>query len=307
MMNNRLFRMPLLRWIIYLILFALTDNVIAQTQLLDRPITSQFKLSHTEIKHLRSSRIKQKFNLYISLPVGYKKSVRPYPVVYLLDADDSFAIAKGISDQLMESEELPGFILVGIGYGGPQTRHQKRLNRTRDYTPSFSAKGGYGPEYQKHSGGGPYFRDFIADTLIPYVDKNYRTLKGDRTLAGHSFGGLFGTYVLLTKSRLFKRYVLISPSLWYNDKSIFRLEEELSKRNKRLSAKVFFAVGAHERTSQRDLASDARTFSQILEARRYPSLKMRSAIFENENHNTIFPGAFSQGLRFVFGRLKSRY
>lgn len=154
---------------------------------------------------------------------------------------------------------------MAIAYDGPL---QYRMNRPRDYTPRFSPTGGYGPEMQKVSGGGPKFRSFIEKELVPFIDKSYRTIAGDRTLVGHSYGGLFASWNLV------------------------------SERTKKLDARVYLAVGAFEGDSDRAMTGDLVAFAKRL--KKYEGLALRSAVLDGETHNSVFPRALSDGLRFVF-------
>ena len=261
--------------------------------------------SATDVRPLRLDRTEERtlvsevngigYKLYIALPHGYAAGSGRYPVVYLLDADYSFLIARNIADHLAERRHLRELILVGIAYDGPA---QYRKNRTRDYTPTFSPTGGYGPEMQKFSGGGPQFRAFLEKELIPFVDRNYRTIRGDRCLAGHSYGGLFASWNLLSEPRLFQRFIIVSPSLWYDDRMIFRLQKEHAARVAALEARVYIAVGGSEGNSQRDMVVDLQQFSKQL--RGYKGLALDSDVLNAETHNSVFPRALSNGLRFVF-------
>jgi predicted alpha/beta superfamily hydrolase len=256
-------------------------------------------LENTELKLLYSRQVNIGYKLYISLPSGYKESQKLYPVVYLLDADYSFAIAKNIADHLTECDNLAELILVGIAYDGAP---EYRLNRTRDYTPTRSLLGGYGPDYQKYSGGGEKFRAFIRDELVPFVNANYRTTP-ERTLVGHSYGGLFGCWVAFTTPELFSNYILVSPSLWYDNWLLFRLEERfaVSRKDKELPIKLFLSVGSREINSQWNVVEDLEKFYGQIKARDYSSLAIQMMIFDDETHNSIFPSALTRGLRFVYG------
>jgi hypothetical protein len=214
----------------------------------------------------------------------------------MLDADYSFAIARNIVEHLTDRDDLPEMILVGIAYDGPL---RYRLNRTRDYTPTFVPDDGYGPEYQKHSGGGPDFRAFIKNELIPFMDANYRT-RDERTFVGHSYGGLFGSWVMFTEPELFDHYILVSPSLWYDNRLIFRLESEYASKHKQLSAKVYFTVGSHEWNSRRNMVTDLRDFTTQVRAHAYSELKIAMKVMEDETHNSVFPAGLSDGLRYLY-------
>jgi uncharacterized protein len=253
-------------------------------------------LPNTELRTLPSQAVKGvTYKLYVSLPKDYATSGRSYPVVYLLDADYSFAIARNVVEHLSERNDLRELILVGIAYDGPL---QYRLNRTRDYTPRFTPTGGYGPEYQQHSGGGPAFRRFLAEELLPFVPRTYRTAP-ERTLVGHSFGGLFTTWVAFSEPALFTHYLIVSPSLWYDGRFMFGREEAFARTQRKLPARIFFSVGAREGNAEHDMVQDLRRFAKQVERRGYEGLVTRAHVFDEENHNSVFPAALSRGLRFL--------
>lgn len=240
--------------------------------------TEPVALPRTATLHVTAKSNGVAYKLYVSLPRDYEKSQERYPVIYTLDADYSFAVARNVVEHLADREHLRWAIVVSIAYDGPDLY---RVNRTRDYTPTHTPEGGYGPEYQKHSGGGPKFRQFLGEELIPLIDRTYRTTR-ERTLVGHSYGGLFSSWTMLTTD-LFTGYVIVSPSLWYDDSLLFRLKGTPK-------ARAYIAAGSIENPV---MARDAKRFA----ARLGPEHKVE--ILEDETHNSIFPSAFSRGIRFV--------
>ncbi len=172
-----------------------------------------------------------------------------------------------------------------------------RRQRTRDYTPTFTLEGGYGPDFQKYSGGGKSFLEFIADELMPFVAAQYRVKPNDRTFVGHSYGGLFGTFVLLTQPEMFQRYILVSSSFWYDERVVFKLEQAYGDTHDALPAKVFFAVGGLENQPMIDAMQE---LIRVLQSRSYKGLAIAGHVFEDETHNSVFPAALTRGLRVVF-------
>lgn len=253
-------------------------------------------LPGTELRTLTAQANGVEYKLYVGLPRDYEGSERRYGVVYLLDADYSFAIARNVVEHLADRDDLEPLILVGIAYGGPPAY---RMNRTRDYTPTRSLEGGYGPEYQKVSGGGPKFARFLEEELIPWVDRTYRTVPGRRGFVGHSYGGLFGSWVLWTKPRLFQRYVLVSPSIWYDDKLLLRLPPPEDGAGPAAGTRVYLSVGAREGNSRIDMVGDLGRFAERLE-KTAPGVALRHEVPDDETHNSVFPTALSRGLRWTF-------
>jgi predicted alpha/beta superfamily hydrolase len=238
------------------------------------------------------------YELRIGLPHGYREGAERFPVVYVLDADYAFLIARNVTDHLAERGHLREVIVVGVGYRGqePGRTPSYRRNRTRDYTPTFVADGGYGPEFQRLSGGGPAFLEALASEVLPFVDGHYRTAPDDRTLVGHSYGGLFAVWSLLTRPGLFSRYVAVSPSLWYDDGLPLRLEASPAARHEALPARLYLCAGSRENAR---MAEDLVAMARQLEAHGHPGLSFDSRVMEGETHNSIFPGCLSNGLRYV--------
>jgi predicted alpha/beta superfamily hydrolase len=89
--------------------------------------------------------------------------------------------------------------------------------RQRDYTyPAAPAA-----DSLPTSGGGRAFLTFVEGTLLPYLDRTYRTDITQRTLLGHSLGGYFTLWALSEALRThrysFATYVAASPTLRYAD------------------------------------------------------------------------------------------
>ena len=246
------------------------------------------------------------YKLYVRVPREYAATTKTYPVIYLLDADYSFALTAQIMEHLSDRmNQAPRAILVAIAYANQYPDQDRyHLNRTRDYTPVFVADGGYGPAFQKVSGGGPRFLTAIEREIMPFVERAYRTDPHDRTLVGHSYGGLFASWVLQTRPELFHRYLIVSPSLWYSNE--MPLRRETAGHVPRLANRtlVYLAVGSWETprgAGTYDMVGELDRFAGLLAARRDPNLVVAHRTFEDETHASIFPVAFSTGIRHLFG------
>jgi predicted alpha/beta superfamily hydrolase len=248
-------------------------------------------LPRTSIRNVTAKANGVAYKLYVSLPRGYESSDARYPVIYVLDADYSFAIAHNVVEHMAERDHLRWAIVVGIAYAGEP---QYRVHRTRDYTPTHTlnipAGVGHQQAWQKHSGGGPKFRDFLRRELVPLIDRSYRT-SGERVLVGHSYGGLFATWLMLTEPDLFNGYVIVSPSLWYDERLMFSIARG-AKRVPR--GRAYLSAGALENSI---MGSDVKALGARLTA--IGGVDVRSEVLADETHNSIFPSAFSRGIRFV--------
>ncbi len=149
---------------------------------------------------------------WVYTPAGYEASDDVYPVVYLLDGNAHFHHTTGVAQFLAAQGRMPGVIVVAV----PNT------DRTRDLTPRMWTDT---TTAFPTAGGADDFLRFFREELIPHIDGAYRTAPY-RILIGHSFGGLFATYALLTQPDLFHAHIAISPSLWWDDEALISSAEE---------------------------------------------------------------------------------
>lgn len=261
-----------------------------------------YALPNTEIIPMKAEANGVDYELYVKLPAGYATDGKNYPVMVTLDADYQFALTASHAEHLWQRGQAPEMIIVSIGYAyDPTDRMAYRINRTRDYTPAHTDKGGYGPEVQKHSGGGPKFAQFIGEELLPFLDARYRTDPSERFYVGHSYGGMFGAWLLLTHPDYFNRYILVSPSVWFNDKMLLSPEETPAEPLARKTY-VYMGVGSWEEQPERSygMVTDLEAFAARLEGLKDENLVMEMRVYDDETHASIFPAVFSTGLRHHF-------
>ena len=251
------------------------------------------KTDRQSIRHrLESAHVGDEFIIDIHLPQSYETSENIYPVLFVLDGDKSSGMTRDITDWLAWWEDIPELIVVPISYGGSFEDWWDK--RSRDLTPTMDSTKVWG-EFPL-AGGAVAFRSFIRQELIPFVDTNYRA-NADRTLAGMSFGGLFGIYVLFVEPSLFNRYIVSSPALAWDDERIWEYESQYRSEHAVLDAVVFTAVGALDLSA---IPEPWERFNQLIEARAYEGLKWTAHRFEGESHASCWPVALTRGLKVVF-------
>ncbi len=148
--------------------------------------------------------------IWIYLPASYQKEKNKlYPVLYMQDGQNlfneqtaAFHTEWGI-DECLDTLALQlhkECIVVGI-----DNDSTKRLN---EYNPYDNDKYGKGE--------GKQYLDFVVNTLKPFVDKNYRTLKDAKHtfIGGSSMGALISMYALVQYPNVFGGAAVFSPSFW---------------------------------------------------------------------------------------------
>lgn len=241
-------------------------------------------------------------------------------VLYLTDANGFFGSTVDAIRSMQLAAHLPPLLVVGIGYR-MGALHETVAIRARDLTPTDD------PVYarlfpdQSALGGADAFIRFIRHELVPWVERRYEVDPGDRAFFGHSLGGLFGAWTLLTAPDTFQRYVIGSPSLWWGGGGAIRAREEAyAGAHDDLPASVFFGIGADETHEGRrreaarqpeelrrkafsryvDMVDDMLRLVERLERRGYPNLRLASAVFPGEFHITVPQLTLSRGLRFLY-------
>lgn len=252
---------------------------------------SQVVLANTELKEISSSDIGQNFKIKIHLPKGYDQGSQSYPTLYITDAETNFGGISYIVQRLVKDKLIPPMIVVGIAYGTDYKTFYEL--RSRDLTPVEDAETKIGGKIDP-TGGAPAFCNFISQELFPFIENNYRVDKHNRTLYGHSYGGLFGAYVLLNQPELFNHYLILSPSLWFKDEYMLSQVEKLSPNYN--STRVYMGSGELEGRID-DLQTE---FVAKLKEKELEGLDIKAEVMDNETHRTIFGPAFTNGMRYLF-------
>ncbi|MFN5049566.1 alpha/beta hydrolase [Roseateles sp.] len=262
-------------------------------------------LSHTFVHQLPASDSGRPYWLWVSVPRDYEQlKDRKLPVVFATDAPYTLPLMRGIHAMVgNQGRNIEPFILVGLGYepGLPQSG-----SRSRDYTPSNPLRK---PDYRRDVyraavyGEAARYRDYLERQVLPFVREHYRADLSRSTFVGQSYGGLFGTYVLLTRPELFQTYLLGSPSLWFDERAIWEIESRYAARHRDLKARVRLYAGSFETdrpepryTPGWNLLGDMKEFEALLRSRGYPGLEISSETLVGEDHRTMGPGFFTQGL-----------
>jgi predicted alpha/beta superfamily hydrolase len=285
-MSKRMSILFLTGWFVNLLCFSLPK--IQQEIPKESPAYPRVEIKDTELRTLKSKHVGQEYKINIFFPKDYEKGNKRYPVVYVLDAEYNFGCVAYIARRLIKNGDIPKILLVGIAYDTDyEDFYDKRF---RDSTPESSIHG-------HNSGGAEQFTQFIEKELIPFVNQNFRTIPEDRTIVGHSITGFYCCYVLFQHPYLFDRYIIVSPSLWFSNGVVFEYEEAFASKKKDMHASVFLSVGEDE--SQR-IREGSINLSNTMSKRGFPHLRFQFSLVEGENHRSLFPFAFSRGLRFVF-------
>lgn len=247
---------------------------------------------HVDSFDCYSKVVEDRFQVSVALPKSYSTD-RSYPVVYLTDSNLFFGLFSETSWLLQFGKEIPEIIVVAIGY---PNEADHLLLRERDLTPTKI-------ESSEESGGAENFLRFIIEELKPEIEARYSVDRNDCALAGDSYGGLFTLYSLFSNPNEFQRYIVGSPSLYWDKSMMFEYEGDFYSRCKHLSARVFLSAGQFEAIGEplhAGMLSNTARMVEVLNSRNYRGFSLDFHLFSNETHLSVIPATFSRGLRSVF-------
>lgn len=235
---------------------------------------------------LQSTELGEKRKLNIYLPDGYSAdSASKYPVIYLLDgsADEDFVHIVGIVQFQVMIGFMPPSIVVGIA----------NVDRRRDFTyPTQIAED---KKNYPTTGSSAKFIAFLEKELQPFIDKKYKN-NGSKTIIGQSLGGLLATEILLKKPNLFNNYLIVSPSLWWNNESLLADAPKLLEKQNDLPLKIYISVGSEGK----QMEDDAKNLSDQLQKDGKKNRTVNFLPLPKEDHLTILHNSAYAGLEFLF-------
>ncbi len=252
-----------------------------------------FVLGITE--QLQSQQLGEKRVLNIYLPEGYhKEDTTRYPVIYLLDgsADEDFIHVVGLVQFCSFSwvNRVPQSIVVGIA----------NTDRLRDFTYPTTLEDDK-KQYPK-AGHSAAFIAFLEKELQPYIEKKYKT-NGTKTLIGESLGGLLATEILFSKPTLFNKYIIISPSLWWDNGSLLDRKPDIVNSGFTSRTDIYIGVGKEGLTpgkSPRVMEVDANLLAEKLKASNNKNVNVYFDYLPQESHATISHQAIYDAFKVLY-------
>ena len=231
------------------------------------------QISYDEINSSKLNSVRQ---LKIKLPKDYDPSSEvKYPLIVVFDGDYLFEPIAGQVDFQTYFDDMPGSIIVGVVQGSE-----------RFYDGYCDEVTGLPKE------SGLRFHNFVADELIPYLDKKYNTSKF-RVAVGHDLMGNFINSYLFKEDPLFQAYVCISPDLSGN------VKDYLGERLEFFKDDIFYYMATSDKDLPgiRDAVLDANT--QIADVKNQ-YLTYYFDDFKNDTHYTLVNSAIAKSFDKIF-------
>lgn len=219
-------------------------------------LTGNFRL-HPQFPSQYSGRAR---DVLVYLPPGYEQDQsRRYPVLYMHDGQNVFDAAtspvSGKEWQLDESAEwlihsgqIEPILIVAVYNAG--------ADRIQEYTPTQDSRSHLG-------GGAAVYGRMLVDELKPFIDAEYRTLADswNTGLGGSSLGGLVTAYLGLCHPEVFGKLAVLSPSVWWDSRSIVRFAKHLEGKS---NSRIWLDIGTAEGRNPNRIVKDVRELRNAL-------------------------------------------
>lgn len=250
------------------------------------------------IDEIQSKELGENRVLNIYLPEGYKQDeAAKYPVIYLLDgsADEDFIHIVGLVqfNSFEWINQVPKSIIVGIA----------TVDRRRDFT--FPTRIERDKKKFPTTGHSDQFIAFIEKELQPFIEKKYRT-NTSKTIIGQSLGGLLETEILLKKPTLFNKYIIISPSLWWDNGSLLSQDSKILQGDFTQQTEIYIGVGKEGLTPTeipRVMEVDANLLAEKMKATKSKNVKVYFDYLPQEDHATIMHQAVANAFRLIYPKI----
>lgn len=247
------------------------------------------------IDSLASKVLGETRTLNIYLPEGYQANdTTKYPVVYLLDgsADEDFVHVVGLYqfNNFSWINRVPKSIVVGIA----------NVDRRRDFTYPTTVV--TDKNRNKTSGHSEAFINFLQQELQPFIQARYKGSSNSNTIIGQSLGGLLATEILLKRPTLFQQYIIISPSIWWDNTSLLQLSSPILEASFTQPTSVYIGVGKEglaPTAVPHVMEVEANLLVEKLKASKSPQLTVHFDYLPQEDHATITHQAAFNALRLL--------
>jgi predicted alpha/beta superfamily hydrolase len=221
------------------------------------------------------------YSIKVGLPANYDPANGKYATIYVLDGKEIFGYVANRCQEISDQYSLKNVLVVGIGYG---------RDRSIDYTPT---------KMSSVTGGAPQFLNFIETQLIPKMEQDYQADpdRSGRVILGHSYGGLFGEYAFSMHNKVFGNYILLSPSLWFDNYIPLQMEKDNRENIKNEKQLVFMGIGEKEETDR--MLAPFETLYQSFH-NYYSNIRLAKNIENNTSHMSSRSPNIVKGLIYYF-------
>jgi len=289
-----------------------------------------------------------RYSLTVAFP--YEKApAQGYGVLYVIDGNWYF----GSATEAVRNWNAPDVVVVAIGYPDdpaftqevlrqrgpvppslkylPPQRQAPFMERSYDLTlPATDQElaaqtpAGTPPEKSQNVGGMDAYLKMIETDVKPRIAALVSVDPKNQALFGDSLGGLTTLHALFTEPNAFRTFIIGSPSIWWNNRSVLADREKFAAAvsSGQASPRVIVTMGSEESTPPKVVparwGTDAASLAELLRKDRMvengnelvtwlktihggPGYVVDDyAVFDKLDHGAASWAALARGVRFAF-------
>lgn len=212
------------------------------------------------------------YPINIYLPASYESSNRDFPVLYVTDAEWRYLDVR----HEVERRQIQ-VIIIGIGNSDREPLGRRAI----DYLLPGSLD----------------YYQFLSNELLPYIESMYRISPENRSIFGHSYGGLLISSILFMEDPsepFFHNYIAADPSLFYEPERMHALEEQRLAISQNLSGNLII-TGATAGGN----GSSVNTFVQWLSESDFQNVNVTNYSYDTDHMGCVQP-SISDALDLIF-------
>ncbi|WP_341485744.1 alpha/beta hydrolase-fold protein [Thioclava sp. GXIMD4215] len=188
------------------------------------------------------------YRIGVLVPKG-PAPAKGWPILYMLDGQ---AVMERLTDEILAKiPQAAQRIIVTVGYQTPQ--RFATAARARDYTPpdpkGLAIKD---PRTGTSAGHADSFLHLLGTQIIPRAESFAPVDPQERTLWGHSYGGLFVLYAASQPDSPFVAFTSASPALWWDEARIGPAFEAQMRAGRWSRRPLDIHIGSAERAKATD-------------------------------------------------------
>lgn len=273
-----------MKWLIALLVLMIASSSVAEEEYATNALAALHSIAPDGFHVVEAQDLGRPFYVYVRLPEGYAESDQRYPVIYLLDGGFTYPMLASYYPLLrIDEPATPEAIFVGLSYGG--AGFENGNYRSTDFTaPS--------PD-REFWGGALIFQDFLANELLPFIAKQYRTDETRRIIYGQSLGGQFLVYSAMTQPDLFWGRIASNPAFHRNLDYFLEIEPAAAQTETHL-----IVTAASEEVAV--FREPSRQWVEHWTAQDDLSFVLHLVDMPGERHATATPLSFRAGMRVLF-------
>ena len=247
----------------------------------------------------------RKKDVLIWTPEDYDaSSSEKYSVIYMTDGQNLFdrkATATGswgVAESVLAMAQNGGEKSIIVGVENAATWRDEEL------TPDI----GEVTEASYENGKGKYFSDFVVDTVMPYINKQYNVYsdRGHTHISGSSSGGIESFYIAMEHPDKFASVGALSPAfLLYSDDTWVKY---LGEKDFSENAPFIYLYCGNSKSDQLEQALylGTKAMPDTLAKINYPKDKIVMKLYEDGLHNEMYWRAvFPDYLKYAFPKAES--